>query len=878
MPPHLHRITPLQSGSMSGFSGKKRKKETIWTVRIGDVLSRWIITVGGIGTVIAVSTVFFLLLWVAFPLFLPAQVGPPRPLPAPGSGDILKTSIDEHTLMDWQLFRDGRIRIFRLDTGALFEERQLFPEKTITAASFSNDSADVILGFDDGSVSFGRIGFKAAFLDEGEVEPSLRKLKEGGGAPFGYAMIQRISPDQFRSQQLSVSFREPVAGGSRGAVMLIDQSTAGAVRTYAAFHEDETLRLARVHEQENMLTGEVTVRTEEIQVSYEAPEEGRIPAFLALSGLGDFVCLAFDDGLLYRYNTRDFENPYLQETVDLVEEKGEELTALASLLGSTTLLAGDTTGRIRAWFPARAPSIEGGGQGNGLLLVAAHEFPGAGFPVTAVTSSSRMRLMGVGYQDGNVRVVHVTSHKELARLSSDSGQGPVREVAFAPRENRLLARFSNGVTLWEMDPKYPETTFRSLFLPVWYEGAASGEHVWQSSAATDDFESKFGLVPLIFGTIKATIYSLIFGVPIALLAAVFTSEFLSPRVRVRIKPMVELMASLPSVVLGFLAALVFAPLVADRIPVFLALFLTVPISFLLGAYLWQILPRRLTLRMQRLRFGFVFLFIPVGFLLAFVFGPLLERACFGGNIILWLDGQIGGAWGSWSYLLFPFSIAALALVSGRFLNPLVRRSSEDWSRSRCAWFDLARFGLIITGSVLLAIFFGRMLSVLGFDPRGGVFGTYVQRNSLVVGFVMGFAIIPIIYTISEDALSAVPEHLRSASLATGATSWQTAVRIIIPTAMSGLFSAVMIGLGRAVGETMIVLMAAGNTPIMDWNIFNGFRTLSANIAVELPEAVVNSTHYRTLFLAALVLFLMTFVLNTLAEIVRLRFRKRASEL
>ena len=96
--------------------------------------------------------------------------------------------------------------------------------------------------------------------------------------------------------------------------------------------------------------------------------------------------------------------------------------------------------------------------------------------------------------------------------------------------------------------------------------------------------------------------------------------------------------------------------------------------------------------------------------------------------------------------------------------------------------------------------------------------------------------------------------------------------------MSGLFSAVMIGLGRAVGETMIVLMAAGNTPVMDWNIFNGFRTLSANIAVELPEAVQDSTHYRMLFLAALVLFAMTFVVNTVAELVRLRFRKRAYQL
>jgi len=175
----------------------------------------------------------------------------------------------------------------------------------------------------------------------------------------------------------------------------------------------------------------------------------------------------------------------------------------------------------------------------------------------------------------------------------------------------------------------------------------------------------------------------------------------------------------------------------------------------------------------------------------------------------------------------------------------------------------------------------------GADPRGSWLlwatdvspvDTYIQRNALIVGFVMGFAIIPIVYTIADDALAAVPEHLRSASLGAGATRWQTAVRITVPTAMSGLFSALMVGMGRAVGETMIVVMALGGTPIMDWNMFNGARTLSANIAIELPEAVRDSTHYRTLFLAALVLFAMTFVINTIAEAVRLRFRKRAYQL
>ena len=152
--------------------------------------------------------------------------------------------------------------------------------------------------------------------------------------------------------------------------------------------------------------------------------------------------------------------------------------------------------------------------------------------------------------------------------------------------------------------------------------------------------------------------------------------------------------------------------------------------------------------------------------------------------------------------------------------------------------------------------------------------SFDQRNSLVVGFMMGFAVIPIIFTISEDALSAVPPSLTAASAALGASRWQTVRTVVLPVASAGIFSALMVGLGRAVGETMIVVMATGNTPIMEWNLFNGMRTLSANIAVELPEAPVDSTHYRTLFLGALVLFGLTFVLNTIAELLRQHLREK----
>jgi phosphate transport system permease protein len=152
--------------------------------------------------------------------------------------------------------------------------------------------------------------------------------------------------------------------------------------------------------------------------------------------------------------------------------------------------------------------------------------------------------------------------------------------------------------------------------------------------------------------------------------------------------------------------------------------------------------------------------------------------------------------------------------------------------------------------------------------------TYDQRNSLVVGVAMGFAVIPIIFTICEDAFGSVPSNLVAASLAVGASRWQTAIRVVLPTASPGVFSAVMVGFGRAVGETMIVLMATGNTPIMDWSMFNGFRTLSANIAVEIPEAPQAGTLYRILFLSGALLFLLTFTVNTVAEIVRQRLRER----
>jgi phosphate transport system permease protein len=370
----------------------------------------------------------------------------------------------------------------------------------------------------------------------------------------------------------------------------------------------------------------------------------------------------------------------------------------------------------------------------------------------------------------------------------------------------------------------------------------------------------------------------LFGAPLALLAAIYTSEFLPPRLRTKIKSLIEMMASLPSVVLGFLGGLVIAPFIEGFVPAVICSFVMIPLTFLCGAYLWQQMPNRIALRLAPYRLVFVTVAMVFGFVAAWVTGPIVERIFFAGDIVLWLDKQQGSGTGAWLFLLLPACSLAIATIVILFVNPWLAQISSGWTRRKFVILNLLKFVVAVAIAFSLAVMVSSLLTAAGTDPRGSYVGTYVQRNALIVGFVMGFAIIPIIYTISEDALSTVPQHLRSASLGAGATPWQTAVRIVIPTAMSGLFSALMIGLGRAVGETMIVLMAAGNTPVMEWNIFNGFRTLSANIAVELPEAVRDSTHYRTLFLAAPTLLVMTFVINTVAEMVRLRFRKRAVQL
>jgi len=180
---------------------------------------------------------------------------------------------------------------------------------------------------------------------------------------------------------------------------------------------------------------------------------------------------------------------------------------------------------------------------------------------------------------------------------------------------------------------------------------------------------------------------------------------------------------------------------------------------------------------------------------------------------------------------------------------------------------------VLAGIPSVVIGFFALIAMATFLQK--TFGFEYRLNAFVGGIALSLAVIPIIYTITEDSLSRVPKVMTEASLALGASKWQTASFVVLPAASPGIFAGILLGIGRAFGETMIVLMATGNASILSGDLFQPVRTMSATIGAEMGEVVFGDTHYTVLFFIGAVLFLFTFCLNAIAEVfIRQRLMKR----
>lgn len=870
-------------------------------MRLSDHIAKWIITVGGIGTILVVLLVVLVLLGNVFPLFRTSELSEQRTVTLPTdspSKPVLAFGVDEYTEIAWLVRDDQSIDVVSLLDGTMLKSWSP-PAKSTTDNTIASAGAKVriakvdsqqssaLLGLDDGSVRVVLCSINVEFKPDAQMPLEIiDSIKTSGKSTvLRDGVIYRQMPSGLiRAVTFSnASYLEPIQVFETPIEHIdwtLRSDTSGfgdSQKGFLAVASAGNLALGTIERQAGGIGGKpkqsITLWRAESTQSLSSNSANNSAnqglAGLMISGLGDTLLSVDQAGEMQRWKAEGADKLVSLGGYKTVTAEKSQLSTSEPLLGRSSWALGNRHGEIETVAITASTS--------GQELRSIHRVSSGLSPVSRIASSPSQRLLAVTGADSGLQVIHVTSERIVAGLNDLKIDEKAR-LQFSRTGQEIFLCSDAEMKILRLNSDFPEASWKSFFEPLWYEGYQGPQHIWQSSTGSIEGETKFGLMPLIFGTLKATFYSMLIAAPIAILAAIFGSEFLSPAWRSRFKPLIELMASVPSVVLGFIGAMVLAPVMRESLfQVLLSIALTF-FLFLLAAHLWMMIPMDRAIPLRRYRLPLMFLVPPIAMYLALLIAGPTERWIFGTDIQQWLTSMQLSSWPGWFLLgLFPSILLIPWLLSNPLQSCLKWCSQQLNCTGRAGW----QFVLFVTGSLLVlltAMLFATILSKFGWDARGTLIGPYQERNALLVGGILGFAIIPLIYTLADDALQSVPQHLRSASLACGATTWQTTTRVVVPTAMSGLFSALMIGFGRAIGETMVVLMAAGNTPLMDVNPFNGYRTLSATLATELPEAARGSTHYHTLFLAALLLFLFTLIANTCAEWVRMRFRKRAFQL
>ncbi|MEI6859194.1 MAG: ABC transporter permease subunit [Shewanella sp.] len=717
------------------------------------------VTIGGAMVFVALLLIFFYLLYVIKPIFDDAEVSHVTSVDLPYSVPALMVGSDEQNEIMYRVSQTGRVDFYDVSSSSLIKTQQLvFPEgsQIVSSSASVPSSQRFAFGLDNGQLIIASIAFGVTYPDDKRlITPNLR----------------------FPNGKAPMTVDEQGQGLNH---LVFDYSSD--MMTFAYQDDDKIWRLSRQEGEENMMTEEVEWTSSNGIIS-------DVPAHVAqqLMTPDQRQLLLRSDKKLFIYDIRDAEAVSLSQVLELGRTNAN-VTNVSLLAGASSLLVSYDSGLVQQYFQVN------GKQGRQYQQI--RDFKNDQGIKSIASEFYRKSFVTIS-DSGELSLLYTTSQRKL--FSESFNLTNPSTLGFSPRSNALVVEAGNKLHMFNVSNTHPEVSWSAMWSKVWYEGYPEPKYVWQSTSGSDDFEAKLSLMPLAFGTMKAAFYAMVFATPLAIAGAIYTAYFMTPKIRSVVKPTIEIMEALPTVILGFLAGLWLAPLIEDHLPGILVLLTLLPVSILTSAFIWHKLPDKVKQYLpeayQEMMLIPVILF--VGWF-SFTISPALEIIFFDGDSRLFITNELG----------------------------------------------------------------------ITFD----------QRNALVVGIAMGFAVIPTIFSIAEDAVFSVPRHLSNGSLALGATNWQTLTRVVLLTASPGIFSAVMMGVGRAVGETMIVLMATGNTAIMEWSVFQGMRTLAANIAVEVPESAIGSSHYRVLFLAAFVLFIFTFIFNTIAEVVRQRLRERYSSL
>lgn len=760
----------LDAATMAALDRRRRIKDKLANVTIGF---------GGVFVVLAITLIFVYLLVESWPLFKQAEFDKAKSYQT--TQQAAWVDMDEYNQTGIRLLATGEVQYFTVADGKTTSSEHLVLPEGVTISHVQRSG--VLQGLVGAGLSNGQLlVFKPNYSVDVALDGKSKEVTPSISFPYGSTPLvvndsqQPLSTFAIRDDdsvlQVFAAANNQVLW-QRFSVHKDDANSGGFSLSSAMDDTESGANGDKVFERS--LNMALAVDTNAIKGMILG--QGARWAYVLTKN--DIVVFKVVDG-----------EPTLYQTVKV---NNGDITTAIPLQGEVSLLIGNSKGEISQWFLVR-DSQSGEDKFN---LQQIRRFQLGTAPITAIAPEAKRKGFVAGDAQGNIGYFYTTSERTIGIHAA--AKTPIKELSVSARSEGVFVQAADSASFWRLHSEHPDISMKSAWSKVWYESYPEPNYTWQSTSGNADFEGKMSLMPLTFGTLKAAFYAMLLAAPLAIFGAMYTAVFMSPRLRTKVKPAIELMQALPTVILGFLAGLWLAPAIEANLPGIFSLLIVTPLIILICGFIWVQIPLE---KRNRIPDGWapVILITPilVGAWLSFGASQTIELHFFGGDVRQWLAYEAG----------------------------------------------------------------------IKFD----------QRNSLIVGLAMGFAVIAPIFSIAEDALFAVPRHLTNGSLALGATQWQTLTRVVLPTASPGIFSALMIGFGRAVGETMIVLMATGNTAVMEWNIFEGMRTLSANVAVEMGEAEVGSTHFRVLFLSALVLFVLTFVLNTAAEVVRNRLRKKYGSL
>ena len=517
-----------------------------------DHLTRWYVFIGGLAVLGAITLIFFFLGYVVLPLFQGADLNAKQaitPVWMQDAGKPLMLSVEEQNQVGMRVSDQGMVLFFNAKSGEELSRVNLPLPADTHVTSLGEDQPGnpvVALGLSNGQALVFRHTYKVSYPDgKKTISPAIEY-------PYGEAPVA-LDPQGRALDHVNLSVNDStlVLAGSTGA----------------------QLHVLSLASEENMMTGEVT----NSETRIELPQMTEKVKALYIDPRQQWLYVINGRAQADVFSLRDKS---LNGRYKLAEDATTEITASTQLVGGISLILGDSTGSLSQWFMARDPDGE-------QRFKHIRSFKMGDSPIVEITAEQRRKGFLALDAAGDIGVFHSTAHRTL--LVEKVAEGP-GIMALSPRANRVIVEEGGKLLPLTLKNPHPEVSWSALWSKVWYENYDEPKYVWQSTAANTDFEPKMSLAPLTFGTLKAAFYAMLLAAPLAVAAAIYTAYFMAPSLRRKVKPVIELMEAMPTVILGFFAGLFLAPYVEGHLPGIFSLLMLLPIGILVAGFVFSRLP------------------------------------------------------------------------------------------------------------------------------------------------------------------------------------------------------------------------------------------------------------------------------------------------